>query len=567
MADKNIIDCVAPVNKTESDNSIRLSYDEYEELKGQLTFLDFELTRLLAQPLVYATVVSSKNEFNLKAFEKGDRLLIIDKELKKKKKFYGKLSSDGVTDDGWVICEYANGSKDRLNIGINCFPQVKLIGKDDGTNCVISVDGKLFEVHGLPGVKILATDNVKVDMQTFQIHDVVGETAAGEIAFVKDRVDETHVEVEAHGQQRVVIHPKEMKIENDDRVMLDNSNTMCVRILKKADSGRFNSVEQTIEWDDIAGLSDVKDYMQEALELPYKHPEIYKFYNKKPPKGILLYGAPGCGKTLVAKAAASSLAKTHGSENFQSGFIYVKGPELLSKWVGQSELEVRNLFSRGREHYKKHGYPALIFIDEAESILKMRGTGKSSDVEDTIVPMFLSEMDGLTDNNLIVLLATNQQKLVDPAILREGRCDRHIRVHRPTLKNSMDYFKIHMRNIPIAKGSDAEELAAIASAELFAQQRVMFKVTHGQQSEIFRLGNAVSGSMIAGLVDHATSSAMKRDLKAGKQKGVTVDDFKHGVETIYRQHTNLNATFDLEDFCDLHGFNRNQTKVEKMASV
>lgn len=547
------------------ESNITLPLDDYEMMKAQLIELDFELTRLLSQPTVWATVVKGSGDLDLKAFAKDERVLVLDEKCRKKKRFYGKIASNSVSEDGFISVEYLDGKRDRLNIGLNGqIPQVKLVSKNDGTNCVIAVDGKICEVHGLPGKTIKATENVKVNMQTMQIHDVVGETAAGEVVFVKDIVDETHVEVEANGSKKVVIHPKDMKIEDDDRLMLDSTGTMAVRVLKKADSTRYTTIEQSITWDEIAGLEDVKEAMQEALELPYKSPEIYKFYGKKPPKGVLLYGPPGCGKTLTAKASAASLAKTHGSENFQSGFIYVKGPELLSKWVGEAEQNVRTLFSRGREHYKKHGYPALLFIDEAEALLRTRGTGKSSDIEDTIVPMFLSEMDGLQDNHVIVLLATNQQKMLDPAVIREGRCDRHIRVTRPTLRNSGDYFNIHMKDLPLAKGVDREELIAIAAAELFAEHRVMYKLTHRDRSEIFRLGNAVSGSMIAGLVDHASSMAMKRDMKSGKRGGVTVDDFKTSINTIYKQHSNLNAMFDLEDFCDVHGFTRNETKIEKL---
>lgn len=555
-----------------SDEIITMSRDEFEELKGQLAFLDFELTRLLSQPLVHATVVQASNEFLLDAFENGDRMLVIDKELRKQKKFYGKIASQGVDEQGWVIVEYLNGGRDRLNIGLNGeLPQVKLVGKNDGTNAVITVDGKLFEVHGLPGKTLNSGDNVKVDMESKQIHDIVGVTSAGDVVHVKDIVDELHVEVETNGHNRVVIHPTEMKLEAGDRVMLDNSNTMAVRVLAKEDSGRYNLLEQSnTTWDQIAGLEDVKENLQEALELPYLHPEVYKFYNKKPPKGILLYGPPGCGKTLTAKAAANSLAKTHGAESYQSGFIYVKGPELLSKWVGIAEQEVRSLFTRGREHYKRHGYPALLFIDEAEALLRMRGSGRSSDIESTVVPMFLSEMDGLQESHLIVMLATNQQKLLDPAVIREGRVDRHIRVSRPNLRNTVDYLKIHMTGIPLAKGVDVEELQGEITAELFSQKRVIFKVTHKSASDLFRLSDSLSGSMLAGLVDQATSRAMRRDLKAGKKKsatmGVTVNDFKDAIEEMYRAHSNLNLTFDLEDFCDSRGFSRNETKVEKIAA-
>lgn len=553
-------------------DTVTLTVEELEEIKAQLVEMDAVLTRLLAQPLVYATVVKADNKFDLKVFEQGDRMLVIDKELRKQKKFYGKIASQGVDDEGWVILEYPNGGRDRLNIGLNGeLPQVKLLGKDDGMNVVIAHDGKLFEVHGLPTKFFNPPDVVKVDMDTKQIHDFAKLTSAGDVAYVKSIVDETHIEVEANGSVRIVIHVKkegERDIEPGDRVMLDHTNTITVRVLEKDNADRFNLVEQsTTTWDDIAGLGDVKEQLVEALELPYLQPEIYRFYNKRPPKGVLLYGPPGCGKTLCAKSAANSMARIHGKENYQSGFIYVKGPELLSKWVGQSEAEIRALFARGREHYKKHGYPALLFIDEADAILPMRGSGKSSDVENTIVPMFLSEMDGLEEAHLMVLLATNQPKRLDPAVTREGRVDRHIKVSRPTVKNAGEYFAIHMKSIPVQKGFERDELAALTVKDLFSDKRTLYQVQYRKQTFNFRLGDAVSGSLIAGLVDQATSRAMRRDLKGGTQTGVGLQDFQEAVSSVFKQHAELNPTFDLEDFCDANGINRNEATFAKVAQA
>jgi proteasome-associated ATPase len=553
-------------------DTVTLTLEELEEIKAQLVEMDAVLTRLLAQPLVYATVVKADNKFHLDAFEQGDRMLVIDKNLRKQKKFYGKIASQGVDDEGWVILEYPTGGRDRLNIGLNGeLPQVKLIGKDDGTNVVIAHDGKLFEVHGLPGKEFHPSSTVKVDMETKQIHDDAGVSAAGDVAYIKTIVDEEHVEVESNGHSRVVIHGvkdeegESVKIEPGDRVMLDHTNTITVRVLEKDNADRFNLIEQqNVTWDQIAGLGDVKESLVEALELPYQHPDIFKFYNKKPPKGVLLYGPPGCGKTLCAKAAANSMARIHGKENYQSGFIYVKGPELLSKWVGQTEAEIRQLFVRGREHYKKHGYPALLFIDEADAILPMRGSGKSSDVENTIVPMFLSEMDGLEEAHLMVLLATNQPKRLDPAVTREGRVDRKVRVGRPTAKNAHEYFNLHMKGIPVAEGFEAEELTALTIRDLFSEKRGLYTVQYKKQTHLFKLGDAVSGSMIATIVDHATSQAMKRDLHAGTQTGVNHTDFQDAVNGIFKHHVELNPTFDLEEFCDANSINRNEATFSKL---
>lgn len=554
------------MSKQDSSDNVVLSKDEWDEIKGQLVILDTELTRLLAQPLVYATVVKADNKFDLSVFEFGDRMVVIDKDLKKKKKFFGKIASQGVDPEGWVILEYANGDKDRLNIGLNGnIPQVKLVGKDDGMNVVITHEGKLFEVHGLPGTFFKPSENVKVDMESKQIHASCGVSAAGDVAFVKSIVDEEHVEVENNGMSRVVIFGLKDKIKESDRVMLDNSNTMVVRVLEQNNQDRFTLLEETnVEWDQIAGLDDAKDQLIEALELPYQNPEIYKFYNMSPPKGVLLHGPQGCGKTLCAKACASSLARVHGADNFQSGFIYVKGPELLSKWVGHAEQEIRALFARSREHYARHKYPALLFIDEADAILPMRGTGKSSDVENTIVPQFLSEMDGLEDSHVMVLLATNQPRRLDPAVIREGRVDRHVKINRPTLENAKDYFKLHLQGTPILDKGSMAELIEIGVNEIFSEKRAMYRVTSHKTTEIFRMSDSITGAMICGIVQMAKSIAMKRDLQNKKKRGVGPEDIVASVHEHYVKHSDLNPAFDLEDFCDRLGLDRKSANVEKL---
>jgi proteasome-associated ATPase len=553
--------------KQNQQDGVLLSHDEFEMLKGQTLFLDAELTRLLAQPLVHATVVSSKNEFNKEAFQTGDRVLVIDEKVRKNKnKWYGKISSEGVDDEGFVIIEYFDESRDRLNVGIGQFPQVKLIGKDDGTNVVITMDGNQYEVHGIPGIKFDPTDRVKVNMNSRQIHEKAGSSSAGDVAFVKGIIDEHHIEVEADGKSRIVMFNLGVKIEPSDRVMLDQSSTIVIRILEKDGKDRFNLREQQeFEWDQIAGLDEAKNNLVEALELPYSRPEVYQFYNMKPPKGILLYGPPGCGKTLCAKAAAASLARTHKAENMQSGFIYVKGPELLSKWVGTSEQQIRELFSRARDHHKKYGYPALIFIDEADAILPMRGSGRSSDMENTIVPQFLSEMDGLEESHAIVLLATNQVKRIDPAVCREGRVERHVKIGRPTESNIDQYFKIHMKKIPLAKGVTEKKFIETARKEIFDPEKVLFRITHNKEVHLLKLAHSVTGAMVAGIIDQAKSLAMRRDLaKEGDPEGVNLKDLQVSIMNHYIQHSEMNSSFDLDDFCDTLGFSKESAELEKV---
>lgn len=201
---------------------------------------------------------------------------------------------------------------------------------------------------------------------------------------------------------------------------MDPSGLVVVRDLGK-DTQRFSlNQPSTVTWDDIGGLVDAKQQMLEAVELPWKHPDLYAHYGKKPLRGVLLYGPPGCGKTMLGAAAASSLARTHGKDQIESGYLYVKGPEILDPFVGVTEATIRELFERGRAHEKAHGYPATLFIDEADAILGKRGGNgpNSSIIDHTVVAQFLSEMDGLDKNGTIVILATNRADILDPAVTR-----------------------------------------------------------------------------------------------------------------------------------------------------
>lgn len=555
-------------------NQANITIEELEELKGAYARLDLEYTRLVAEPVAFATVVKADNAFDLSVFEKGDRMISVDRKFIKAGKHYGRLESNGVDKDGWAVVSWANGSKDRVNIGIGMTPQVKLAGKDDGMNVVIAIDGRRVEVHGLPDKLLDVGDEVRVNMGTKQIVGSAGVTSAGEVAAVRSVVDERHIEVESSGHTRVVIHGIKgeepgsfAKVEPGDRVMLDATSTVSVRLLARDGADRFNLLEQmNTTWDDIAGLGEVKEEMRDALEMPYLMPDIYQYYGRKPPKGILLSGPPGCGKTMIGKATANSMARIHVKENYQSGFIYVKGAEILSKWVGESEATIRQLFLRAREHYARHGYPAVLFIDEADAILPERNSRKCSDVEKTIVPMFLSEMDGLEEANITLLLATNQPKSLDPAVIREGRVDRHIRVSRPNVRTAAEYFKIHLK-APLANGVRRDELIEIAVNDLFSDKRHLYRVSHDEQAHLFRLSDAASGAMIAGVCQYAAASAMKRDLASGKKTGVTAEDFKLAIHHTHKTHAESNPSFDLDDFCDTRGLPRDRVAVSKVPLV
>ena len=540
-----------------------------QEAKETIALLNGKLDELLAQPKVYGRVVTSNNVVNPSVFALNDIAWVVDKDNPNYQKV-GKFIQPINEEEGTVVLEFADGSQDVFDVGLPDKPkaQVKLLGKDDGTFAVVVIGDTQYEVGGLPGWELQKGSQVKVNMQTKQIYDVSDIVEGGIVASVVNYdTDSPFLEIEIDGRKKEVHAgevPAEDKPEEGDRVILDQAGQIVIRYLPREQDRRFTIDESSnVTWNDVGGLEEAKEAIKEAVELPFQFPDIFKHYHKAPPKGVLLYGPPGCGKTLVGKATTSSLANIYGKKAITSGFIYVKGPEILNMYVGNSEKNIREMFARGRRHYEKYGFPAVLFLDEAEAVLSERGTGRSSDVDKTIVPMFLSEMDGLVENHILVMLATNRPKMLDPAVVREGRVDRHIKVPRPTLETAPAIFEIHLRNIPIV-GMNSAEVAKRATADMFNNRRKMYQVKQGEFQGFFTFGDCVTGSMIAGVVDQATSIALKRDLNNSTLTGITPEDVKNAIENIFRHHATLNHKFDLEDYYERHGLQEDACEVAKV---
>lgn len=301
--------------------------------------------------------------------------------------------------------------------------------------------------------------------------------------------------------------------------------------------------------------------MREIIEGPHQLKDLYEFYNKKPIKGALLFGPPGCGKTLLAMAIVTAVAKTYGNnarEAMQSGFIYVKGPELLEMWLGKSEEAIRSLFARARTHRQNYGFPAIIFIDEAEALLRKRGSGISSDIESTTVPTFLAEMGGMEESGALVLLATNRADILDPAVVRDGRVDVKVYISRPTPESATEIFRIHLKKVPLAAGLKIEKLAAAASKRLFSDDYRYYSVFDRKDPKTpryFMLKHLVNGALIAGIVDKATTLAIRRDSENRDKKpgGVKEKDLLDAIDLVFRQNIGLDHEEPLTEFIENEG--------------
>jgi proteasome-associated ATPase len=325
-----------------------------------------------------------------------------------------------------------------------------------------------------------------------------------------------------------------------------------------------------VTYDDVGGLDEQIDQIKDAVELPYLYADLFHEHQLQPPKGILLYGPPGCGKTLIAKAVANSLAKRvaekTGNPSARSYFLNIKGPELLNKYVGETERQIRLIFQRAREK-SEEGYPVIVFFDEMDSLFRTRGTGISSDIESTIVPQLLAEIDGVELlKNVIVIGASNREDLIDPAILRPGRLDVKIKIERPDAESAAKIFHQYLTpNLPIADtelkraGGDPTEavnrMIATAVEHMYdtGDDNKFLEVTYQNgDKELLYFKDFSSGAMIENIVRRAKKLSIKRTI-AGGERGIVVDDMLASIKQEFREHEDLPNTTNPDDWAKISG--------------
>ena len=289
-----------------------------------------------------------------------------------------------------------------------------------------------------------------------------------------------------------------------------SANGCIIDILPEALKAKSSALNDftVVDWSEIGGMDSQIQRIQEAVEYPTKYAKIYKKFNLPPMKGIILHGPPGCGKTLIGKAIASTLVNTKHSE----AFTYIKGGEMLSPYVGEAERRIKNLFDTARDYAKQYKTRAILFIDEAEAIVPQRGSRRSSDVDTTIVPTFLAEMDGFNSHSPLVVLATNYPEQLDEAIRRPGRIDLTVEVSRPTHEDAVEIFKIYLAKTRIK--DNTQQLAEDSASFLF---------------EVPNITTKVSGALIANIVRTATLAAVKRVITSNTSEFVTRDDLEMSI--------------------------------------
>ncbi len=471
-----------------------------------------------------------------------------------------------------------------------CATAIRVLGEGDKKTVLIICEARLFEVGYPNGKTVKSGDSLTIKIDGMQIVDVIERISSGNVGIFHKSIDNEVAEVSVGGSSRIVYVAEGLVgMEEGDRVLLDNSSMVILQNLGNDDSRYAVTESPNVKWDDICGQTKAKVAFDEALTGPIRNPRLFKAYRKKKVKGILLTGPGGCGKTMLGQAVATLMATMNAAKGVkEGGFFYIKGAEILTKFVGDPETSIRSIFQRARKFSKRTGITAVIFFDELDAIGKKRGTGVSSDVNDTIVTTLLAEMSGLHADDILVIGATNRPDILDPALTRDGRFDYKIEVERPQKEFGREIALKNLATSLVDAASFGDEAAGKAAdlivEEMYSDKYPLYEVfrekENKKETSLFCLRHLVSGAMLAGIVEKAKSAAMERDdaafkaleakgdkaaIEAWNPSGINREDILAAVKRAHIENHRVNHNDELGDFT--HDFKDEVCGITKLRQV
>ena len=447
----------------------------------------------------------------------------------------------------------------RLGTLLQKLPKTRALVCVNGTDYVCNLDPSIPEVTLETGTRVLLNE-------AFAVTDSFGFDKNGPVVKIVESLSDGRLRVgnESGISDLVVIRSSLLakdKLKPGLELRLDPNQRVAVEIVGTAKRlDRTLTRVEPVLWKDIGGQEEAVQGIRDSIELPFLHAKLFKRFNHPVPKGFLLYGPPGCGKTLLGKATAHNLRlqiREKTGEDHPEFFLSVKGPEVLNMWLGESERQVRDLFAQCREKAAE-GHLAFLFIDEAESILGTRHAVRmGSNILSTLVPMFCTEMDGLEVlQNVVIIIASNRADLIDPAILRPGRIDRKIRVRRPDKNAAREIYKIYLKEeLPLADPRDDLVDAVVEAHYAKTEENRFLDVTYrsGRHDYLYR-GDLGSGAIIAAIVERAKEYAIKRCIELGKESPLGRQDLLDALTKEYRENDLFPPSDITEDWLKLTDF-------------